>query len=62
MNSQTKKHGAVKLDWSRLLGFDQVSKRAVDARVSGLSDPRLTRIGAKVGIAKTGPQRDTGRN
>ena len=41
----------VKLDWSRLLGFDQSSPPVVDAARPG--NARLVKIGAKIG-AKTG--------
>src|SRR3989442_13481980 len=38
----------VKLDWSRLLGFDQTSTTPVDAEAAGrLTDPRLGQIGPK---------------
>ena len=38
----------VKLDWSRLLGFDQTSTTPVDAEAAGrLTDPRLAKIGPK---------------
>jgi len=38
----------VKLDWSRLLGFDQTSTTPVDADTAGrLTDPRLAKIGPK---------------
>ena len=36
----------VKLDWSRLLGFDQAGD---DAGTTRLSDSRLGRIGVKLG-------------
>jgi len=35
------------LDWSRLLGFDQITARS--AAAAELSDPRLARLGSKVG-------------
>ncbi len=39
----------VKLDWSRLLGFNQ-SEPIADAKEAGqLNDPRLAKIGAKFG-------------
>lgn len=40
----------VKLDWSRLLIFDQGPARTVDAEVAcRLTDPRLAKIGGKPG-------------
>jgi hypothetical protein len=41
----------VTLDWSRLLGFDQVSTDGgpVDASAASLTDPRLAVLGGKVG-------------
>lgn len=43
--SQTPK---VKLDWSRLLIFDQASLNTADAKESGrLHDPRFGKIGSK---------------
>ena len=39
----------VKLDWSRLLGFDQAVPFAADAPTTRLNDPRLARLGAKFG-------------
>jgi len=39
----------IKLDWSRLLGFDQALRNG-DKTASGyLNDPRLGRLGAKFG-------------
>ena len=38
----------VRLDWSRLLGFDQAPLVVDDAPVR-LNDPRLARLGAKFG-------------
>ena len=38
----------IKLDWSRLLGFDQTSTRAVDPEVATrIHDPRLVKLGPK---------------
>jgi hypothetical protein len=38
----------INLDWSRLLGFDQVPTAAVDpATALKLSHPRLAKVGAK---------------
>ncbi len=39
----------VRLDWSRLLGFDQAAAPATEALVPALSEPRLARLGAKLG-------------
>lgn len=38
----------IKLDWSRLLGFDQAAAGPKDGPVQ-LADPRLVRLGAKLG-------------
>jgi hypothetical protein len=38
----------IKLDWSRLLGFDQAAAGPKDGPVQ-LADPRLVRLGAKFG-------------
>jgi hypothetical protein len=37
----------IKLEWSRLLGFDQAVRSTEPA--AGLSDQRLSKLGAKVG-------------
>jgi hypothetical protein len=39
----------VKLDWSRLLGFDQAVRSGDDAAAMKLNDPRLIKLGAKFG-------------
>jgi hypothetical protein len=39
----------VKLDWSRLLGFDQSAMLSEAAGATRLNDPRLARLGAKFG-------------
>jgi len=46
----------VRLDWSKLLGFDQLERHACDpTAASRLQDPRLAKIGAgKRGINKNG--------
>ena len=41
----------ITLDWSRLLGFDQARRRR--AAAPALADPRVAKLGAKVG-AKPG--------
>ena len=44
------KTAKVKLDWSRLLGFDQADVSA-DALTAGkMRDPRLTKLGTKPGV------------
>ena len=43
----------IKLDWSRLLGFDQVEPPAANTSEARLSAPRLAKLGSKVGT-KTG--------
>ena len=42
----------VRLDWSRLLGFDQAESSGDEPGASRLNDPRLVRLGAKVGVKK----------
>jgi hypothetical protein len=39
----------VKLDWSRLLGFDQAVRSSDEAAAMKLNDPRLIKLGAKFG-------------
>ena len=39
----------VKLDWSRLLGFDQAAPAEADVGTLRPSDRRLVKLGAKVG-------------
>ena len=39
----------VKLDWSRLLGFDQAARTGDDEAAKKLNDPRLIKLGAKFG-------------
>jgi hypothetical protein len=43
----------VKLDWSRLLGFDQAAPSDGQSAALQIADPRLARVGAKFG-GKTG--------
>ena len=40
----------VKLDWSRLLGFDQAVRSGDDVAAKKLNDPRLIKLGAKCGV------------
>jgi len=42
------------LDWSKLLGFNQVAQQMAVTPGSSLSEPGLVRIGAKVGAKPTG--------
>ncbi len=42
----------IPLDWTRLLGFDQADPVAEKTGPAKLSDPRLARLGAKVGGKK----------
>jgi len=44
---------APKLDWTRLLGFDQAEQSRDETGGSSLHDPRLVKLGAKCG-EKTG--------
>ena len=46
-SSETK--AAVRLDWSRLLGFDQATRDAHQADANGMTGARLMRLGAKTG-------------
>ncbi len=39
----------VKLDWSRLLGFDQAAQSGDEVGATRLNDPRLVKVGAKFG-------------
>ncbi len=48
MKATPKSSRRVPLDWSRLLGFDQVERSAA-VPATRLTDPRLARLGAKVG-------------
>ena len=40
----------VKLDWSRLLGFDQAGPSAFSPDADKLRDPCLTKLGTKPGV------------
>ena len=42
----------VQLDWSRLLGFDQAEPASDKPAPVRLGDPRLARLGAKIGTKK----------
>jgi hypothetical protein len=44
----------VKLDWSRLLGFDQAAQGAQDAAGAASEAVRFSRLGAKVGNKPAG--------
>jgi hypothetical protein len=45
----------VKLDWSRLLGFDQADRHADHPEAAKLNDPRMAKVGQqKAGINKAG--------
>ena len=48
----------VKLDWSRLLGFDQAVRSTDEAAAMKLNDPRLIKLGAKFGckLGVRGPE------
>ena len=46
----------IKLDWSRLLGFDQAPRSSDDSIAIRLQDPRLAKLGAKFG-SKLGGRR-----
>ena len=47
---------SVKLEWSRLLGFDQAVRSCDEEAAKRLNDPRLIKMGAKFG-AKLGGRR-----
>jgi hypothetical protein len=47
------KQPSIKLDWYRLLGFDQATGIDDKLAVAKLRDPRLAKLGAKSGV-KTG--------
>lgn len=36
-----------KLDWSKLLGFDQATRNGSEAGAERLTDPRLAKLGSK---------------
>jgi hypothetical protein len=40
---------SVKLEWSRLLGFDQATQSTDKEAAKRLNDPRLIKMGAKFG-------------
>lgn len=48
MDSETKVP-SVKLEWSRLLGFDQAVRTRDEEAGKRLNDPRMIRLGAKFG-------------
>jgi hypothetical protein len=39
----------IRLDWSRLLGFDQAVRSGDEDAAKKLNDPRLIKLGAKFG-------------
>lgn len=48
METETKAP-SVKLEWSRLLGFDQAVRTRDEEAAKRLNDPRMIRLGAKFG-------------
>lgn len=45
----------VKLDWSRLLGFDQADRHTDRPEAAKLNDPRMAKVGQnKAGLNKAG--------
>jgi hypothetical protein len=48
METETKAP-SVKLEWSRLLGFDQAARTRDEEAAKRLNDPRMIRLGAKFG-------------
>ena len=57
MTAQSKQQ-TVKLDWTRLLGFDQVGHNVERTSPVKLSDPRLVKLGLKPGV-KSGVKRQS---
>ncbi len=49
----TERNAAIKLDWTRLLGFDQVGDPTAARNGSAIKDPRFAKVGVKIG-AKSG--------
>ncbi len=49
----TERNAAIKLDWTRLLGFDQITDHGVVGDGATIKDPRFTKVGGKIG-AKPG--------
>ncbi len=47
----------IKLDWSRLLGFDQAAQSVDEAGATRLNDARLVQVGAKIGVKKAGKRK-----
>ncbi len=47
METETKAP-SVKLEWSRLLGFDQAVRARDEEAAKRLNDPRMIRLGAKL--------------
>lgn len=45
----TAKTTTVKLDWTKLLGFDQAD-RSAQADGAKLTDPRMAKVGGKFGV------------
>ena len=39
-----------KLDWSKLLGFDQATRTEAGKDAARLTDPRLAKLGGKSGV------------
>jgi hypothetical protein len=39
-----------KLDWSKLLGFDQATRTEAGTDAARLTDPRLAKLGGKSGV------------
>jgi len=45
-----------KLDWSKLLGFDQTTRSETEQGAQRLTDPRMAKLGGKIGT-KSGLRR-----
>lgn len=52
---------SIKFDWSRLLGFDQAAQSVDEVAANQLHDPRLAKLGAKVGQKQAGLKLGRGR-
>jgi hypothetical protein len=49
---------AVRLEWSRLLGFDQAVRTVDHSAAEKLNDPRVIKLGAKFGCKLGGRRPD----
>ena len=49
MSATLEDKSEVKLDWTRLLGFDQIVDTKDETAAIKITDPRLVKLGAKCG-------------